>query len=219
MARSKNRGSQEVNAGSMADIAFLLLIFFLVTTQIATNKGLTMVLPPPKEENIDVPLNERNVFKIQLNSADKILVENEILDDVTEIRELVYDFVLNFGRMSDQKRGKDNLSDREVYEGLPAAMKNYIDANLRSDDSSEGPSKAVVSLKTDRGSSYEVFIAVMDELNAAYYRIYGERVGLTAEEYRKLNKNDPRQRRLYQLGKQGINKGISLAEPSGQSGS
>ena len=85
--------------------------------------------------------------------------------------------------------------------------------------SSEGPSKAVVSLKTDRGSSYEMFIAIMDELNAAYYRIYAERAEITMEEYRKLNRNDPRQRQLYQIGKQGINKGISLAEPSGQSGS
>lgn len=215
MAYRKNRGGQEVNAGSMADIAFLLLIFFLVTTQIATNKGLTMILPPPKEENIDVPLNERNVFKIQLNSADKILVEDEVLDDVTEIRDLVYDFVLNFGQMSNEKRGKHNMSDREVYNSLPAKMRNYIDANLRSDDSSVGPSKAVVSLKTDRGSSYEMYITVMDELNAAYYRIYSERVGITMEEYRKLNRNDPRQRRLYELGKRGINKGISLAEPTG----
>ena len=72
-------------------------------------------------------------------------------------------------------------------------MRNYIDANLRNDESSEDSSKAVVSLKTDRGSSYEMFIAIMDELNAAYYRIYSERAGITMEEYRKLNRNDPRQ--------------------------
>jgi hypothetical protein len=54
----------------------------------------------------------------------------------------------------------------------------------------------------------------MDEINAAYYRIYGERVGLTAEQFRKLNRNDPRQRMLYEDGKRGINKAISLAEPT-----
>lgn len=219
MRNQKNRPAQEVNAGSMADIAFLLLIFFLVTTQIATNKGLTMVLPPPKEENDDVPLNERNILKIQINSADKVQIEEEILPDLDEIDGIVYDFVLNFGNPGDKKKGKSNMSDRETFESLPASMKNYISRNLARYDSSEGPSKAVVSLKADRGSGYDMFIKVMDEINAAYYKIYGERVGLTAEEYRKLNRNDPRQRLLYEKGKAGINKGISLAEPTGVAGS
>lgn len=214
MARSKNRSSNEVNAGSMADIAFLLLIFFLVTTQIATNKGLTMVLPPNQEERQDVPLPEKNVFKIQLNSADGILIEEEVIDDVELISDMVYDFVLNFGEPSDKKKGNDQVSDQETLASLPASMKNYIASNLRDKRSSDGPSEAVVSLKTDRGSSYEMFIKVMDEINAAYYRIYGERVGLTAEEFRKLNRTDPRQRRLWQLGRKGINKSISLAEPT-----
>ena len=218
MARSKDKGSQEVNAGSMADIAFLLLIFFLVTTQIATNKGMVMVLPPPKEDNVDVPLQERNILKIQINSADKILVENEILDDVSDLRVMVYDFVLNFGDPTDKKRGKYNMSDRETYNSLPASMKNYIQRNLADDSSSDGPGEAVVSIKTDRGSSYKRFIQVFDEVNAGYYNIYGERVGLTSEEYRKLNRNDPRQKFLYEEGKKGISKSISLAEPSSQGG-
>lgn len=216
MARSKNRQNQEVNAGSMADIAFLLLIFFLVTTQIATNKGLTMILPPPKEDNIDVPLNERNILKIQINSADRILVENEVYTDIDGMDKLVYDFVLNFGSPEDKKKGAFNMSDQETFESLPASMKNYIAANLGSSESSDGPSEAVVSIKTDRGSSYEMFIRVMDEINEAYYTIYGQRVGLSPEEYRKLNRNDPRQKRLFDLGKMGINKGISLAEPTAQ---
>ena len=214
MAYKRNRQNQEVNAGSMADIAFLLLIFFLVTTQIATNKGITMILPPKLDEPPEVPLNEKNVFKIQLNSIDRVLVENEILDDVTQLRDMVYDFVLNFGQPDNKKRGSSNMSDNETFATLPATMQSYINRNLRSTDSSVGPSKAVVSLRSDRGSSYELYIQVMDEINAAYYRIYGERVGLTAEEYRKLNRNDPRQRMLYEQGKVGINKAISLAEPT-----
>lgn len=214
MAYNKRRPNQEVNAGSMADIAFLLLIFFLVTTQIATNKGITMVLPPPKEDNVDVPLNARNILSIKINSANRLLVENDEVFDVTEITKLVYDHVLNFGRPDDKKKGAFNMSDQETYETLPAAMKAYIRANLGKADSSDGPSEAVVSLQTDRGTTYERYIEVMDQINAAYYTIYGERVGLSADEYRKLNRNDPRQKFIYDEGKKGINKGISLAEPT-----
>ncbi|OEK01757.1 hypothetical protein BFP97_09620 [Roseivirga sp. 4D4] len=216
MARSKDKGSQEVNAGSMADIAFLLLIFFLVTTQIATNKGLTLLLPPKQEEDepIEIKQQERNLFKIQINSADRLLVEEEPLDDVTQIREMVYDFVLNFGKPSDKKKGKAEVSDRDVYESLPASMKAYINRSLGSSESSDGPGSAIISLKADRGSSYDIFISILDELNAAYNRIYGERVGLTDEEFRKLNRNDPRQKELYDRARAGIPKAISIAEPS-----
>lgn len=218
MRDKKNRPAQEVNAGSMADIAFLLLIFFLVTTQIATNKGLIMVLPPPSDDTPIVPLNEKNVLKIQINSQDKVLIEEDIITEIENIDEIVYDFVLNFGAPSDAKRGRANMSDRETYESLPESMKNYIRNNLKRDDSSVGPSKAVVSLKTDRGSGYKMYIKVMDEINAAYYKIYGQRVGLTSTEYRKLNRNDPRQKHLYDQGKAGIGKAISLAEPSANGG-
>ena len=217
MARSKNKGSQEVNAGSMADIAFLLLIFFLVTTQIATNKGLTLRLPPKQEDDepIEIKQKQRNIFKIQINSADHLLVEDEILDDVSLIREMVYDFVLNFGRPSSTQKGtKVKVSDVEVYESLPNSMKAYISANLGSLESSDGPGSAIVSLKADRGSSYEIFISILDELNAAYNRIYGERVGLTDEEFRKLNRNDPRQKEIWQRARLGIPKAISIAEPT-----
>lgn len=220
MARSKNKGGQEVNAGSMADIAFLLLIFFLVTTQIATNKGLTLLLPPKQEEDepIEIKQQQRNIFKIQVNSADRLLVEDEPLDDIGEIRNMVYDFVLNFGKPSDVRKGKAEVSDREVYESLPPTMKSYITRNLGSAESSDGPSGAIVSVKADRGSSYEIFITILDELNAAYNKVYGERVGLTDEEFRKLNRNDPRQKALYDKARAGIPKAISIAEPSSVGG-
>lgn len=218
MAKSKTRGSEEVNAGSMADIAFLLLIFFLVTTQIATNKGLTLLLPPKQEEDepIEIKQKQRNIFKIQVNSENKLLVEEEVLTDVTQIREMVYDFVLNFGSPGSKKRGRKGaeVSEIETFNSLPASMKAKIRQNYGSSDSSDGPASAIVSVKADRGSSYEIFISILDELNAAYNKIYGERVGLTDEEFRKLNRSDPRQKALYDEARSGIPKAISIAEPT-----
>jgi biopolymer transport protein ExbD len=216
MAKSKNRGSDEVNAGSMADIAFLLLIFFLVTTQIATNKGLTLLLPPKQEDDepIEIKQQQRNIFKIQVNSLDRLLVEEEPLDDLTQIREMVYDFVLNFGDPSSTEKGKAKISDIDTYNSLPATMKAYVNNKLKDSDSSDGPGEAIVSVKADRGSSYEIYISILDELNAAYNRIYGERVGLTAEEFRKLNRNNPRDKALYDEARAGIPKAISIAEPT-----
>jgi len=106
------------------------------------------------------------------------------------------------------------VSDRDVYESLPGSMRGYINRNLGSSESSDGPGAAIISLKADRGSSYDIFISILDELNAAYNKIYGERVGLTDEEFRKLNRNDPRQKELYDRARSGIPKAISIAEPS-----
>ncbi|MFT7589990.1 MAG: biopolymer transport protein ExbD, partial [Limisphaerales bacterium] len=196
MSFKKERLKQEVNAGSMADIAFLLLIFFLVTTQISTDKGLTLMLPEKVLGPI-AEISERNLLKIQVNSQDRIMVENEPLDNVEEIGQMVYDFVLNFGNLTDKKRGEEGISDIDVFMSLPAQMRSDIKIRLSTVDSSDSPAKAIISLKTDRGSGYDVYIAVMDQINAGYNRIYGERIGLSAQEFRKLNKNDPRERALY----------------------
>lgn len=99
MAR-KNRPTAEIPNGSMADIAFLLLIFFLVTTTISNDKGIAMLLPPkpdPNQPPPEITENARNIFKILANSQDKLLVEDEPLLDVTELREMVKIFILNFG--------------------------------------------------------------------------------------------------------------------------
>ena len=80
MARSKNRKAPEVSSGSMADIAFLLLIFFLVTTTIANDKGILIQLPPKPDPNEPPPVvekNDKNIFTILANSQDDLLVESE----------------------------------------------------------------------------------------------------------------------------------------------
>lgn len=183
MARKK-RGAGEVSAGSMADIAFLLLIFFLVTTTIATDKGLAIALPPkpdPNEPPPDIKFNERNIYKVLVNSQDRMLVEGEPMDDVSALKSGVKEFVLNNGR-------NPELSDN--------------------------PKDAVVSFKTDRGTSYEMYVDVLDELQGAYYEMYSERLGVNPKQIREINNAEPGLKARYNDLKKEMPMNISIAEPS-----
>lgn len=194
MARNKGRENPEINSSSMADIAFLLLIFFLVTTTIANDKGLLIPLPPDPDqmEDIDIKIPERNLFKIQINSADKMLVEGEpFTQDPKELKQMIKDFVNNNGR---------------------------------DPESSDNPQKAIVSLKTDRGTTQAMFIDVLDNIQAAYYEMYANKAGVSTEEWRKIidNLKEPDNSRLYEIGKGGVDAdgkplfpmNISIAEPT-----
>lgn len=205
MARKK-RDTPEVNSSSMADIAFLLLIFFLVTTTIATDKGLTMQLPPkpdPNQPPPDINKNARNIFKILVNSQDKILVEDEPMTDISQLKDKVKKFVLNFG-----KPDEEGIA---LYNTLPADLKALSE---KRPDSSDGPSEAVVSFKADRGTSYDTYIAILDQLQGAYYEIYGARLGMTAEEFRNLDLKNPEEKDKYEKAREGIPMAISIAEPT-----
>jgi len=204
MARNKDRGTPEVSSGSMADIAFLLLIFFLVTTTIANDKGILMQLPPPPEDQQDIKLQERNIFKILANSNDQLLVENEPFNQsMAELKTKVKEHILNFGNVSDSE-------SIDLYNSLPPSLKAMARQNP---NSSDNPGKAIVSFKANRGTSYELYIDVLDALHGAYNEIYAERVGITAEEYLALDQSDDLEKRIYQQGKNGIQKAISIAEP------
>jgi biopolymer transport protein ExbD len=190
------RSTPEIPNASMADIAFLLLTFFLMTTTVANDKGLMITLPPPPEANPpeDVKIKERNLFKVQANSFDKVLVEGEPwFGSNNELKEKIKAFVLNNG------------ADPE---------------------SSENPVKAIVSFKTDRGTSHKKFIELLDVMEAAYNEIYASRAGITVERWREIsaNPNDPQNaanKPIYDKGR-GISpdgqveipKNISIAEPS-----
>ena len=144
MARRK---SPEVNAGSMADIAFLLLIFFLVTTTIETDSGINRKLPP-MEEQIDPPIiRQKNLFTVVVNKNNQLLVEEE-LTDIKDLRNLAVDFLDNGG-------------------GSGEEACDYCQGN-RDPRSSDNPDKAIISLKNDRETEYKVYIAVQNELVAAY---------------------------------------------------
>ena len=207
MARKKRQPT--VNAAPMADIAFLLLIFFLVTTTIASDKGIALMLPvkpDPNQKPIDIKLNNRNVFKILVNSSDKILVEDQELTDIPKIRDMIKDFVLNFGRPTPE--------DEQLFSTLSPSQQNYINSQLRKPDSSDSPEKAIVSFKTDRGTSYDVYLDILDEIMGAYNDIYSERVGLTDEEFRNLDHRNPKELAIYDRAIKGIPKAVSIAEPS-----
>ncbi len=205
MARS-GRKLPAVNSSSMADIAFLLLVFFLVTTTIATDKGLTLTLPPkadPNEPPPDITKNQRNIFKILVNSSDRILIEDEPVNDVSGLKQMVKEFVLNFGKITE--------SNQALYNGLPQSLKAM---SMKSENSSDDPTEAVISFKADRGTSYSLYLDILDQLQGAYYEIYAERVGLTAEEFRNLDRKNPADLEKYNISRAGFPMNISIAEPS-----
>lgn len=90
------RENVEINSSSMADIAFLLLIFFLMTTTISVDKGLAIVLPPDREDQSFISkIHDRNLFKILINSQNNIMVENEPIYSTQGLRHQIKKFILN----------------------------------------------------------------------------------------------------------------------------
>ena len=131
----------EINASSMADIAFLLLVFFLVTTTIDVERGITVRLPEWSEEPPEeLELKQRNVFNVLVNAQNQLLVENRPAD-VIDLRDMAKDFIMN-------PNGNPELS--------------------------ESPNSAIISLKNDRGTNYETYIEIYNELKAAYNELWDE---------------------------------------------
>jgi biopolymer transport protein ExbD len=145
----------EINAGSMADIAFLLLIFFLVTTTMDVDSGIARKLPPPPEPNQeqdDSKIKDRNIFVVLINKNNKLLVENEPLD-IRYLKEKAKEFIEN-------PLDKDNLPEKNEKE-VDFFGKVMV-------------SKGIISLQNDRGTSYGTYITVQNELAAAYNELRNE---------------------------------------------
>ncbi len=137
----------EINAGSMADIAFLLLVFFLVTTTIQTDAGLYQMLPQWVDKSDEVepkPKNKRNVLQIKITASDQLIVE------------------------SGQESAQINF---EVL-NLKAKAIEFLTNNDKTPALSEKMTKAVIVLQNDNGTSYDMYLRVFNELNAAYNTIW-----------------------------------------------
>ncbi|TDY10620.1 ExbD/TolR family protein [Meridianimaribacter flavus] len=148
------RSAPEVNAGSMADIAFLLLIFFLVTTTIETDTGLNRKLPPIEESEEDVIIKQKNIFTVLINGKDQLLVEDELMD-LKDLRKAAVEFLDNGGGT-----GEDGC--------------DYCKGK-RDPKSSDNPDKAIISLKNERETTYKTYISVQNELVAAYNELRNRR--------------------------------------------
>ena len=138
--------SPPINSGSMADISFLLLTFFLLTSSIDTDQGIIRRLPPPLPPNADKPeIKERNVLKVLVNMNDLLRVKDENLD-ISELRRVTKEFLSNpYG---------DPRKSEQVEKDIPLLGKVMV-------------SKGVISLQNDHGTSYEMYIKVQNELTAA----------------------------------------------------
>ena len=158
MATDK-RKIQEINAGSMADIAFLLLIFFLVATTMNVDTGLVRVLPPMPDPNVkqeDIKVKERNLFPVLVAGNGTIMAKGEQID-ISRLKDKAKEFVLN-------PLDDENLPEKEVKElELP-------DGSMWAYPISQG----VISLQTTRDTNYQVYIMVQNELTRAFNEIRDE---------------------------------------------
>lgn len=142
------RISPELNTGSMADISFLLLTFFLLTSSIDTDQGITRRLPPPLDPlnpPPDIDIKDRNVLKVLVSKSNALLVQGKFID-IRDLKETAKVFLLN-------PKNSDDLPEMEEKE-IAGLGKVKV-------------SKGVISLKNDRGTSYETYINVQNELAAA----------------------------------------------------
>lgn len=155
MAKGK-RKVPDINSSSTADIAFLLLIFFLITTSMDTDRGLARLLPPPPEkdqkETTD-KIKERNVLQVYLNKDDQLMCGSEYIS-IQQLRGKAKEFIANVSN--------DENKPEKIQKNI-----EFFGPTMVCD-------KHVVSLQNDRGSSYQAYISVQNELVAAYNELRNE---------------------------------------------
>ena len=189
MARGK-RKVPDINSSSTADIAFLLLIFFLITTSMDTDRGLARQLPPPPEKDQkmdDIKVKDRNILPVFLNMQDQLMCGNDYIT-VDQLRAKAKEFIAN--PYNDENKPEKSSTNVEFF-GNMMVTKNHV-----------------ISLRCDRGSSYKAYLAVQNELVAAYNELRDE---LAQEKWQKnyADLNEDQQKAIREIYPQKI----SEAEP------
>ncbi|ADY37872.1 Biopolymer transport protein ExbD/TolR [Phocaeicola salanitronis DSM 18170] len=155
MARKK-RKVPGINASSTADISFILLIFFLITTSMDTDRGLARRLPPPpenKDQKDDIIVKERNVLQVRLNKDDQLMVGGE-WSDIKQLREKAKEFIAN---PTDDPNLPEKHEKNIPFFGTVMITENHV-----------------ISVQNDVGTSYDAYIQVQNELVAAYNELRNE---------------------------------------------
>ncbi len=154
MARKK-RSVPGINSSSTADIAFILLIFFLITTSMDTDRGLARQLPPPPQDQEleDIIVKERNVLAVRLNANNQLMCGSDYID-IKDLKAKAKEFIAN-------PSNDPNLPEKHAKQ-IP------FFGNVMITD------KHVISVQNDRGTSYEAYFNVQNELIAAYNELRNE---------------------------------------------
>jgi biopolymer transport protein ExbD len=179
-----SRETPEVNGGSLADIAFLLLIFFLVTTTMDIDTGITRLLPPEpeKDQEVEVKVNKRNVLVVLLNRSDRLMVGGEEMDRL-DLKAKTIEFFTN-------PTNSMNLPEKEEVEiNFPPGSSSL----LPPDGVWRGKvSKGVISLQNDRSTTYGKYLQVQNELVAAVNTLRNEFCNLYFDkDFDELNTANP----------------------------
>ena len=179
MARREN---PEINAGSMADIAFLLLIFFLVTTTMDVDSGISVKLSEKTEIKPEVIIKEKNIFEISINRNNQLFVDDQIME-LKDLKAAAIEFMDNGG-------GIGNSED-----GQPGKPCDYC-KGARNPESSDHPNKAIVSIESDRATEYGIYVAVRNEILKANMelrnRLSMDRYGISFVELEEAFKDSAR---------------------------
>ena len=185
-----SKKTPEINSSSTADIAFLLLCYFLMTTTMGSQTGLQRRLPPmpdPNQKLEDQKAKRRNIIIVKINSADRIFAGNEPISDVSLLKDKIKEFISNPADM-------DNLPEKQDTE-----IEGYGVAKV---------SKGVISLQNDRGTSYQAYIAVQNELVKAVNELRDEfAIANFGKLYIKCNEDEQK------VVREAVPQNISEAEP------
>lgn len=220
------RSIPEINAGSMADIAFLLLIFWLVTTTIDSDEGIQRQLPPmqPPIENPPV-VKQRNIYVVLVNGKDQLLVEGELMK-ISKLKEGAKEFLIANGdglrypnkgdvenfpirtrvsktdvvqKVADYTKAVEDATDENTKKAFEKELKKWEEKasaiRLLGGDYYELPSSALISMQNDNNTTYDMYIQVQNELQAAVNELRDEvsldKFGITYDELKTRYERKP----------------------------